>query len=152
MTKPTNNTVINTLIIIANFTAIIGGFIGLYIIYQNSKTDGFGNGDITVQSCEVKDAAWQVYVCKGNYHSSKGMIGKNNASVTVFGTTYGQGENITDVYPAAFTNLATTDHFVTGREQASVTYNIPWLIAVYLGLSTPLATALFLYLEKSKRV
>jgi hypothetical protein len=131
--------------------AITIGCFGAVNIYGNNKTDGFNSGEITVTSCREKDWAWRVYSCKGDYFSTGGgMVERSDVSVMVFGREYKKGEIITDVYPPEFGSNQTTDYFVTGRERASVTYNMRWLFAVFIGLVTPLLTAVFI-LRSSKR-
>lgn len=138
-----------SILIVLSFIFMVAGLIGAFNIYQNNKTDGLNNGQITVDSCEEKDWSWRIYSCTGSYFSTGGgMVERKNVTVTVFTREYKKGDRIADVYPPAFSSNQTTNHFVTGRERASVTYNTYWLILVFLGIILPVITVLVGVLRK----
>lgn len=78
------------------------------------------------------------------------MIERSNVSVIAY-AEYKQGGIIPDVYAPLYTSKQTTDHFVTGRERASVTYNIPWITLVVLGILFPIVTTVFILTNKMSR-
>lgn len=133
--------------------AVLAGFIGLFAIYQNNKTDGFNSGEITVANCQETDWNRKIYSCTGDYFSTGGgMIERSNVSVTVFAHEYTAGDIITDVYPPTFSDKQATHYFITGRERTSVTYNLPWLFAIFLGILLPIITALLrIVIRNNKR-
>lgn len=133
-----------TILILSSVLAVLVGLIGAFNIYQNNKTDGLYSGQITVTSCQEKDWAWRIYSCTGDYFSTGGgMVSRSDVTVTVFGGEYKAGDIIADVYAPEFTTSQTTDHFVTGRERASVTYNMDWLLCVFLAVLLPIITLTF---------
>lgn len=139
-----------TLILLSSF-AILLGLIGVFNIYQNNKTDGLNNGQITVKNCQEVDWSWRIYSCAGDYFSTGGgMVERNNVTVTAFTREYKEGDIIPDVYPPAFGDNETTHHFVTGRERASVTYNLPWLLLVLVAVAIPLITTTMLIMSRNK--
>lgn len=140
---------IQVILVTLSVIALFSGIVGLYNIYINNKTDRFNHGQITVNSCEVKDRAWKVYSCTGDYFSTGGgMVGRNDVTVKVFGIEPQEGQIIDDVYPPNSHTAETTDHFVTGRERASVIYNIPWLMLVLAGIVIPLLTTVFIVMSR----
>lgn len=133
-----------TILVISSAIAVLIGLIGAFNIYQNNKTDGLHSGQITVTSCQEKDWTWRIYSCTGDYFSTGGgMVNQSDATVTIFGGEYEAGDIITDVYAPEFATNQTTDHFITGRERASVVYNIGWLLCVLLGILLPAVTLTF---------
>ncbi len=137
-------------LVIASVVAVFFGLFGLYAIYTHNKTDGLNNGQITVDSCKEIDWSWRVYSCTGSYFSTGGgMIERNNVSVKVFGGELKQGAIVDDIYPPASGSAETTDYFITGRERASVTYNIPSLILVFSGVILPMLT-LVVFISSSR--
>jgi len=140
------------LLLIVSFVALIAGIIGASTIYTNNKTDGLNNGQITVTSCIEKDWAWKIYSCTGDYFSTGGgMVERQGVSVTVFGEELKKGQIVDDVYPPTSQSNMTTDHFVTGRERASVTYNLPSLTLVFTGILLPLFTIIFFVTNPKKK-
>lgn len=152
--KPYGRLFKTKIILVALSTAaVFFGLIGLYNIYVNNKTDGLNNGQITVDRCIEKDYDWRVYVCTGSYFSTGGgMIERDNVSVKVYGGTLGRDAIVEDVYPPALSTAETTSYFITGRERASVTYNIPSLILVFLALLLPIITILVFAFTKETKV
>lgn len=137
-------TAIINILILSSVLAVLLGLIGAFNIYQNNKTDGLNNGQITVTNCEEKDWAWRIYTCTGNYFSTGGgMVERAGVTVTVLGGEYKAGDIVADVYAPEFTTNQTTDHFITSRERASVVYNIGWLLCVLLGILLPVVTFTF---------
>ncbi|MFZ1301089.1 MAG: hypothetical protein WAQ27_00710 [Candidatus Microsaccharimonas sp.] len=150
--KDHTRTIVNIGFITASVFAMFVALIALFVIYQNNKTDGLNNGQITVSSCQEKDWAWRIYSCKGFYFSTGGgMVERNDVSVTAFGREYKKGDIIPDVYPPAFSDNQTTDHFITGRERASVNFNAPWLAALFIGILLPIVTVFVLIINRPKK-
>jgi hypothetical protein len=138
-------------LVIVSITAIVIGFIGLYNIYSNNKTDGLNNGEITVDNCAELDWSWRIYSCTGSYFSTGGgMVERENVTVKVFGGELKKGAVVGDVYPPSGQSAETTSYFITGRERASVTYNVPSLILVFFGIVFPVVTIVLFVVSRKK--
>ena len=136
-------------LLLLSAVTIFFGLAGAYTIYQNSKTSGTNNGQITVSSCTEKDWAARAYTCTGDYFSTGGgMVSRENVSVTVTGREYQRGDTIDDVYPPLHDSNETASYFVTGKERGSVVYNLPSLFLILLAILMPvIAIALILSLR-----
>ncbi len=104
-----------------------------YQVYQNNKIDGFGNGDIRVESCQLINEPYKIYDCRGDYTSTSGGGWMYSTTITVAGTFYNEGELIHDVYPAGNQPHPAT-HFITGKERSSVIYNLQWIFLFFSGV------------------
>lgn len=150
--KPFRLFTVKIILVTACIIAIPLGFFGLYNIYANNKTDGLNNGQITINSCTEVDWAWRVYSCTGSYFSTgEGMIERENVTVKVFGGELKKDAVVDDVYPPVTSSAETTSYFITGRERASVTYNIPSIILVFISIILPLLTVVIFVMSRNKQ-
>ncbi len=121
-------------LIVLNSVTLSASLVAAIIIYNNNKTDGFGSGHIVVTSCSTVNWAEKTYQCTGDYFSSGGgMVSRSNVSVTATHVQPEKGDVVTDVYPSAFSTNQTAATFVTGKERASVRYNLFWIGCVFFG-------------------
>ena len=139
-------------IIISGFLGLILTGVGGFNIYFNGKSDGHGNGSLVVTKCREVDWSWRLYECTGNYMGSPGMTYVENLKVKVRGE-YKAGERISDVYPTSYSyrdNSFKPASLVTGFEQTSVYYNVPWILMFIAGLFIPAFTIAYVILTRHK--
>ncbi len=120
----------------------IAALFAWYQLYQHSKTDGFGSGDIVVSMCEEEDWDWKLYTCRGDYSSNAGLIYTRDVTVRVSAHVYKAGDTVEDVYPVRG-SLADAREFITGKERSSVLYNAPWLALLFISLAVPIGAGLY---------
>ncbi len=144
-------------ILVLVISIIVGLIIFLtafYQLYVNGKTDGLGNGTITVDHCKEVDWAWRVYDCTGSYFSTGGgMVEINDVTVRVTGGEYKNGEQIGDAYPTDQTSVFNDEqprHFITGRIRSSVLYNAPTIAVLFAGILIPFGTFMYMFGASSR--
>jgi len=135
-------------IIISSFLGLILITVGAYNIYFNGKSDRHGSGSLEVTECREVDWSWRLYECTGNYMSGAGMVYVKDLKVETRGE-YKAGERIPDVYATSYSyrdNSFRPASLVTGFEQTSVYYNIPWILMFMAGLFIPAFTVMYVVL------